>query len=220
MIRGIIFDMDGVLVDTKDFHIAALQQLGKEKGRELSEEFLIEILGWRNEEALVEILGHPLTDEELFHYQEHKEALYRKLIKPHLTPVTGLLELLEDLKQNDFRIALATNGYRKNIDFILDGLNIRRYFSATIGSEDVSRGKPYPDPFVTASHKLSLEPEQCIVFEDSDTGIQAAKSAGCLCIALTTTLPHHKIDTLQPYKIIKDFTEISVKQIKEIKQED
>ena len=203
--RGIIFDMDGVIVDTERFHNIALKQFCEDLGKKISDDEIIKLLGKRNCELFPELFGKPLTQEEISQYEEHKEQILRDILKPHLKPIPGLLEFLEELQKQNCRIALATSAYYKNIDFIIDGLGIRKYFHAIVGAEDVTKGKPHPEPFLLASKKLGLTPKECLVFEDSEAGIKSAKAAGCYCIALTTTLSRKELIKLKPLKIIDNF---------------
>ena len=216
MIQGAIFDMDGVLVDNLEYHIRAWQQLGREHGRNLSRESIRRVFGQRNDEMIRSLFGSPLARDVLALYATRKEEVYRELMAQELTPVPGLPALLAGLKGAGMRSAVATSGPRENASLVLDGLNLRQYFDAVVTGDDVSRSKPHPDIFVFAARRLGLPPEQCVVFEDSSAGIEAASRAGCLCIALATTHPPSELQAYQTALIIPDFTMLSASSLKEL----
>jgi beta-phosphoglucomutase len=206
MIQGAIFDMDGVLVDNLEYHIRAWQQLGREQGRNLSRESIRRVFGQRNDEMIRSLFGSPLPRDVLALYATRKEQIYRALMAPELTPVPGLPGLLSELRETGMRSAVATSGPRENADLVLDGLDLRRYFDAVVTGDEVSRSKPHPDIFLLAARRLGLAPEQCVVFEDSSSGIEAAARAGCQCIALATTHPASELRSYQTALIVPDFT--------------
>ncbi len=217
MIQGAIFDMDGVLVNNLEYHIRAWQQLGREHGRNLTPESVRRVFGRRNDEMIRSLFGSPLSRDVILLYATRKEDIYRALMAPELTPVPGLPMLLAVLKEAGMRSAVATSGPHENANLVLDGLNIRQYFDAVITGDDVSRSKPHPDIFLLAARRIGLPTEQCVVFEDSSAGIEAASRAGCLCIALSTT---HRASELEAYRtalIIPDFTTLSVSVLKELR---
>jgi beta-phosphoglucomutase len=214
MIQGVIFDMDGVLVDNLEYHRRAWQQLGREQGRNLSRESIRRVFGQRNDEMIRSLFGSPLPREVLALYATRKEEIYRALMAPELTPVPGLPRLLSELRETGMKSAVATSGPRENADLVLDGLDLRRYFDAVVTGDDVSRSKPHPDIFLLAARRLGLAPEQCVVFEDSSSGIEAAARAGCECIALATTHPASELRSYQTALVVPDFTTLSASGLK------
>jgi beta-phosphoglucomutase family hydrolase len=217
MIQGAIFDMDGVLVDNLEYHIRAWQQLGREHGRNLSRESVRRVFGQRNDEMIRSLFGSPLARDVLLLHATRKEEIYRALMAPELVQVPGLVTLLTDLRASGMRSAVATSGPRENASLVLDGLDIRRYFDAIITGDDVSRSKPHPDIFLLAARRIGLPPEQCVVFEDSSSGIEAASRAGSVCIALSTTHPASELQAYKTALIVPDFLALSPSMLKELR---
>jgi beta-phosphoglucomutase len=210
MVKGAIFDMDGVIVDNVMYHLEAWKQLGRELGREFRDEDVNRVFGKRNREILRSLMGPDIPDEELAKYGPRKEELYRAVMAPELRPVPGLPEFLRSLQASAIKTAVATSGPIENVRFVLDGLGLQDAFDAIITGMDVRESKPDPAIFLLASRRLGLPPADCVVFEDSPPGIKAGQAAGCRCIALATT---HRADELlqyQPDRIIRDFREIGV----------
>ncbi len=205
MIKGAIFDMDGVLVDNAVYHIRAWRKLGIELGRDLTDEQVRRVFGQRNSEMLKALVDPSLTSDQAARYGERKEIIYRELISPYLTPVPGLVEFLGDLKTRDFRTAVATSGPNENVDLVMDGLALRRWFDAIVTGSEVAHGKPEPDIFLLAARRLSLEARECVVFEDSTAGIEAALRAGSVCVALATTHSPEALKDYPTFRVIRDF---------------
>ncbi len=205
MIRGAIFDMDGVLVDNNRHHLAAWKALGREMGRDFSDADILRLFGQRNREILNALLDRVPSDDELLRYGPRKEELYREIMRPELVSVPGLGEFLADLRANSIRMAVATSGPQENLEFVLEGLEINRFFDVLVTGPEVPRSKPYPDIFLRAAERLGFPPADCVVFEDSAPGIQAALNAGCPCVALATTHNAAELEAYGPSLIVADF---------------
>ncbi len=217
MLEGAIFDMDGVLVNNAPYHIRAWKQLGKELGRELADDAIRAVFGQRNKEMLAALMGRNFTPEELARHTARKEIIYREMIRPHLQPVDGLPEFLADLKQEGIRTALATSGPRENVDLVLRSLHFESCFNAVVTGADVSRSKPDPEIFLLAARCLGVPAEKSVVFEDSTAGVQAARRAGCLCIAVATTHSAAELEAFSPSRIILDFRNLRAADLARIK---
>lgn len=215
MIEGAIFDMDGVLVDNVLYHIRAWTQLGKELGWKLADKQVRSAFGQRNSEMLAAFSGKSLTSKQAAQYAERKEVIYRELMAPALAPVAGLEQFLGDLNKEGFRTAVATSGPAENVSLVMDGLGLRHWFDVIVTGAEVSRGKPEPDIFLLAARQLNLEPQQCIVFEDSTSGIEAARRAGCPCIALATTHSAEELKTCSAFRIIADFQSLRARDLRD-----
>ncbi len=213
MIRGAIFDMDGVLVDNARYHIRAWQQLGRELGHDFPAGEIRRVFGRRNREMLAELTGRQFSEDELERITHHKEELYRAIIGPEIVPTPGLVEFLRKLRQAGLKTAVATSGPRINVEFVMEKLRIGDYFDVIATGGEVTRAKPAPDIFLLAARRLALPPEECVVFEDSTAGIEAARSAGCPCIALSTTHAVDELTRTSARKIIPDFTAIEISDL-------
>jgi beta-phosphoglucomutase family hydrolase len=202
-----IFDLDGTLVDNMRFHVQAWVSMSRGLGIEApAERFEREFNGKRNEEIFPALLGRPVPPEELARLAEQKESHYRELYAPHLAPLRGARELLSRLRGAGLGLAVATAAPRANRAFVLDGLELRPFFSHVVGAEDVTRGKPAPDIFLAAARALEVEPAACVVFEDAVNGVRAARAAGMLAVGVTTLTPAEVLREAGAHWVIRDFT--------------
>jgi beta-phosphoglucomutase family hydrolase len=184
-----IFDMDGTLVDNMAYHTQAWLALLAELGVHMTAgEARRRIAGQTNEQTLRQILGDEVSGAEIARYAARKESLYRALYGPHLKAVAGLDGFLAKAHCLGVPLAVATAADRANIAFVLGGLGIDHCFRVVVGAEDVAHGKPDPEMFLTAASRLGVPARQCLVFEDSLAGMEAARRAGMKAVALTTTL--------------------------------
>ena len=184
--RAFIFDMDGTLVDNMGFHTEAWRTLIEENGYEFNErKFLVETAGQTNREIIPSVFG-ALSNERLTELALRKEELYRQAYLPHRRPVAGLVEFLNAARDLGIKMAVSTAASPANMAFILDGLDLRKYFGAITTAADVKRGKPDPEIFLLSATNVGVEPKHSIVFEDAFFGFEAAKRAGMQSIGLTT----------------------------------
>ena len=206
--RAFLFDMDGTLVDNMAFHCRTWRELLEREGQSISEDqFYREAAGKTNPEILRKYLGDHLTDADCADYATRKEALYRELYAPHLAPIAGLIPFLEKAQSAGIALALATSAGEKNIRFVTQGLRLESYFEATVRGDEVTRGKPDPEIFLTAAARLGVLPEKCVVFEDAFAGIEAAGRAGMPVVALATTLRREQMtDIAHIVRIATDYT--------------
>jgi beta-phosphoglucomutase family hydrolase len=206
---AVIFDMDGVLVDNAHFHERAFAEYFSQFGIKLAPE----MFGRGNEELMAELFPN---ESKEWHRElaTGKEAYYRQIYEPHVKPVAGLVELLEELKKNDILIAVGSSAPVENIDFVLDKLQIRNYFDVVVVAAMVKKAKPAPDIYLKSAELLNVKPDKCLVFEDALAGIAAAQSAGMKVAAVATSLPKERLNETD--LIINDFTEITVDEIKQI----
>lgn len=214
MIEGVIFDMDGVLVDNVEQHLEAFLQFGREQGRALTRADVLEVFGQRNDEMIPALLSRQVGEEELARLASRKEEIYRELTGAVLkeTMVPGLKHFLQELWDHNVAMSVATSGPRGNVDFVLDGLRIRSFFRGAVTGAEVSHGKPHPEVFLKAAELLQVDPSRCLVFEDTTSGIEAARRAGCRCIAVATTHSREELAVLEPDRILGDFSEIGAKE--------
>ncbi len=188
-----IFDMDGTLVDNMHFHTDAWRMLLEENEVPFNErKFLIETAGKTNREILPGVFGE-MSVERLAELALRKEDLYREVYLPHRKPLDGLVIFLEKSKKLGIKLAVSTAASPRNMEFILDGLDLRHYFDALTTADDVKNGKPDPETFLISADKLGVAPANCIVFEDAFGGFLAAHRAGMKCVGLTTVNPAEEI---------------------------
>lgn len=204
MTRALIFDMDGVIVDSNPFHKKAWQQFCASHQCDLSDEDMERyIYGKTNHDAIRHVFGEVSAAQEE-KYTQQKEALYRDLSKPHLAAVSGLSKFLAEAKSKGVPMAVGTSAPPENVDFVLDGLRLRHYFKVIVDVTMVKNGKPDPEVYLLVAQKLDVNPADCTVFEDSLSGIKAGRAAGMRVIGITTT--HSKAE-LAPLcdEVIDDF---------------
>ena len=186
MKHAFIFDMDGVLVDSNPIHKIALKQFCKKHGYDLSETDLREkIYGRTNRDWLLNLFGN-LNEETIRAYAEEKEALFRELYVD-IKPLDGLHSFLKKLDANGIPLAIATSAPRANVDFTISKTGITHFFPIILDDSFVTKGKPDPQIYLKSAAALGMPPGQCVVFEDSLSGVMAAKRAGCKVVGVTTT---------------------------------
>jgi beta-phosphoglucomutase family hydrolase len=184
--RAFIFDMDGTLVDNMRVHTDAWRTLLEENGVEMDEhKFLVATAGRTNREIIPEVFG-ALSDERITELAVRKETLYREAFLPLRKPVDGVVDFLTEAKELGIKMAVATAASNPNMEFILDGLNLRKFFQAVTTASDVKVGKPNPEMFLVSAEKLGVRPENCIVFEDALGGFEAAYRANMKSIGIAT----------------------------------
>lgn len=182
-----IFDLDGTIVDTMPYHVSSWLQTLHQYGVNISAEELNQYNKGTIEEVIRQILGDDLPQSEVLAIADRKEALFRKSYRPHMEPIEGLLSFLNKASEINIELALATNAGQDNIEFILEGLNLQSLFTTIVGAKDIQNGKPHPEIFLLVAEKLKKHPDRCTVFEDSISGIEAARKAGMQIVCVATT---------------------------------
>ncbi|MBT1702619.1 HAD family hydrolase [Chryseosolibacter indicus] len=206
-----LFDMDGVIIDSNPFHKTALKQFCKKHGHELTEEVLKEkIYGRTNKDWLTNLFGK-LEPEKLKAYAEEKEQLFRDLYENDIRLVDGLDSFLKKLDEYKIPRAIATSAPRANVDFTLAKTGTHKYFETILDDSFVTEGKPNPQIYLKSAAALNFKPENCIVIEDSISGVQAGKNAGCKVIGITTT--HIKEELADTDMIIENFVGLDPKEV-------
>lgn len=182
---ALIFDMDGVVVDSMPIHRAAWSQYLDSLGIP-GEDLLARMHGRRNDEIVLDFLGPSADQKAIEEHGAAKERLYRQLMRDRLENqlVPGVRSFLQQASAAP--IGLASNAERANIDFVLDGSGLRPFFSAIVDGSQVERPKPAPDVYLRAAHELGVAPRNCIVFEDSPVGVRAAHDSGMRVVGLLT----------------------------------
>lgn len=176
-IRGVIFDLDGVIVSTDDYHYRAWKQISDEEKIYFDKEINERLRGVSRMESLEIILeksNKEYSEEEKKSFAERKNSLYRKLLE-ELSPndiLPGVKEILEILKNNNIKVAIGSSS--KNTDFILNKIGLSNYFDAIADGNQIKKSKPDPEVFLLAAKKLDINPKECLVVEDADAGVEAA----------------------------------------------
>jgi beta-phosphoglucomutase len=198
--RGVLWDLDGVLADTGEFHFQSWMDTLSVYGIPFSPEEFQATFGMNNKGILTTLLGHPPEDALLMEISEKKEHNFRTAIQGKVQPLPGVKTWLERFRQARFCQAVASSAPPENIDTLVDELDIRAYFGALVSGFDLP-GKPDPAVFLKAARMLQVPAGRCLVIEDAVAGVRAAVSAGMKCVAVTTTNP---ADLLSDADIVVD----------------
>jgi beta-phosphoglucomutase len=183
MLKAVIFDMDGVVIDSHPVHKKSWRLFLQSLGKDVTEEELNFVLeGSKREEILRHFLGN-LRDDQVQKYGLQKEALFREQAID-MQPIAGFMELLDDILSAGLSVALASSGSKSRVHYILDHLGIRENFGVVVTGDDVKRGKPDPRIFTLAAERMEVSPSSALVVEDAVAGAQAAKAAGMKCLGI------------------------------------
>ena len=184
---ALIFDMDGVVIDSNPEHCATWAEFNRRYGIETTDEMIGRMYGRRNDEIVRDYFGDGLSDEEVAARGAAKEQLFRERLGGRVQDVLvpGILNFIQEYQECP--IALATNAEPANVEFVLNSSGLRPYFRAIVDGHQVRNPKPDPEVYVKAASLLKIAPENCIVFEDSLSGVTAARRAGMRVIGVCTT---------------------------------
>ncbi len=209
---AIIFDMDGVIVDTNPFHIEAFKNFFRKHKVTFDEgDFIEHIYGKHNSYILSHFFKRPIIGEELLAFEGEKEGHFRELYAKSIEPLKGFDAFLAALKSKGISTAVATSAPRANLDLVANHLGLYPKMESLLSSENVSHHKPHPEVYLKSAQNLGVAPEDCVVFEDSHSGVSAALAAGCKVIGVMTS--HQKIELPPCDDYIADFTKMSVEKI-------
>ncbi len=206
---GVIFDVDGVLVDTGPFHFESWLKMAKEIGKKFTKKFFYLTFGQQSVPITRKLVGSKVEQHLVEKWAGLKEQYYREMVRDKLEPLPGVLNLVNDLKDKKFKLAIGSSGPPENVELVVTTLNLT--FDVIITAAEVEKSKPEPDVFLIAAEKLKLDPKNCIVIEDAPVGIEAAKRAGMSVIALRTT--HCNVDLLAADLIVSDLRSVNVDDI-------
>ena len=197
--KAFIFDLNGTMINDMPYHTRAWQNLLNDElgGNFTWDEVKPQMYG-KNAEVLVRMFGPDrFTLDEMTHLSYEKEKKYQAEFLPHLELIPGLHDFLEKAYQKGIPMAIGSAAIPFNIDFVLDNLHIRHYFSAIVSADDVVLSKPHPETFLKAAQFLNADPADCLVFEDVPKGAEAAANAGMKAVIITTTHEPEEFKDLQ-----------------------
>jgi beta-phosphoglucomutase len=211
---SIIFDMDGVIVDSNPYHKIAIQQFCREHGHELSDDQLLKkVYGRTNREWITTLFGN-IPEETIHRYTEEKEELYRRLFDGDIKPIKGLISFLDELENKKIPRAIGTSAPRSNVDFTLSRTDTTRYFDIILNDTYVTHSKPHPEIYLKCAQALGLPNSKCIVIEDSLSGVEAGKAAGSKVIGITTTHTAHELSDCD--MVIDDFEGLTIGRLEQL----
>jgi beta-phosphoglucomutase family hydrolase len=193
-LEAVLWDMDGVIADTADFHYRAWVEIVRDMGITFKKEDFMQLFGQRHDTIIKFILGDKLPRQEADALSDRKQALYRKLVARNIIPLPGAIELIKSLNRDNIKTAIASSAVPENVEVIIRGLGIENCFQAIAYGTEVAEGKPSPQIFQLAAKKLGVEAGNCVVIEDAIAGVTAAKRAGMKCVAVTNSHPGKSLE--------------------------
>ena len=212
---GVIFDVDGVLVDSYQAHFESWLQLAIDEGQTLTEEEFGAHFGRTSREIMADQWPDlKLTEADMTAWDDRKERHYREIVATDFPVMPGAITLIDDLTAAGFALALGSSGPAENVLLARQMLDRVDEIAVTVTGQDVSRGKPDPEVFLTAAERLGIAPERCAVIEDACHGISAANRAGMVSIALVST-GHTRDEFVEADQVVDRLAELSAAQIGE-----
>jgi len=210
-IQAVIWDLDGVIIDSAEEHQQAWQRMAREEGFPMSDADFWATFGKRNDDIMTMLWGS-LPPERIKALADKKEEYFRKLVRQTAKPLPGSMELMHGLHEAGYRQALASSTPPENIELISAVLGLQRYLTKLVSGETVAHGKPAPDIFLKAAQELDAAPAVCLVIEDAVAGVQAAHAAGMRCIAVAgkRDLPGLRAAEL----MVRSLTEVDVARVR------
>jgi HAD superfamily hydrolase (TIGR01509 family) len=181
-----LFDLNGTMIDDMQYHIKAWHGILNGLGANISMEQMKEECYGKNDELLERIFPGRFSEEEKFAMSLDKERAYQEAFRPELALIKGLPEFLNEANNRSIKMAIGSAAIMFNIDFVLDGLDIRSYFDALVSADDVSFSKPHAETYLKCAALLGANPTDCVVFEDAPKGVESAANAGMRAVVLTT----------------------------------
>jgi len=215
MIKAVLFDLDGVLVDSEVHSTKASDQVLADVGIYLTDDERKLVYGRRtidNYKRHIKNRGLDLDPDELL---SRKTQVYKKLIKGKLEPLPGAIELVKKLKESKIKICVVSSSTLERVEASLNEVGLLWEFPVIISGNCCSKGKPDPEPFIIASEKLQVKPKECLVIEDAEAGIKAAKSAEMRCIAVESPNTHGQ-DLSNADLIVNSLEEITLESINKV----
>ena len=215
MLKAIIFDLDGTLVDSLPYHHESWRIFFKNNNIEENDfsEIIKEYKGGGTLELMTSVFGDMYTRGELKKMSDDKEVIFRDIYKSKVYPIEGLNKFLDNLKENNILLSIGSNAIRKNVLMTIEELGITNYFSSIICGDEVSRGKPDPEMYLKTLSNLKVSKNECIIFEDSIEGVEAARNADIKVVGVTSSQSSEKLKSVGAFKTINDYTKISIDNI-------
>jgi beta-phosphoglucomutase len=188
--RAVLWDLDGTLVDSGDYHWRAWQETLAAEGVALSYQAFLDSFGQRNDRILAKWLGGEASAERIRRIADAKEAMYRDIARREgLVPLPGAREWVTRLRAAGWRQAVASSAPRANVEVMLEVIGLTALVDAVVAAEDVTHGKPHPEVFLAAALRLEVPPSRCVVVEDATAGVEAARRAGMRRIGVNSRVP-------------------------------
>lgn len=215
MKKAVIFDMDGVIAHTNPYHSMAFREFFAKRGlNPTDEEFAQHMFGKSNSYIFKHFLGRPIVGEEFAGMENEKEGLFRAIYTDYVKDINGFSGFLESLKEAGFKTGVATSAPRANLDLIMGKLGFESKMESILASENVTKHKPDPEVYLKSASNLGVLPEDCVVFEDSFSGVTAGLNAGMKVVGV---LSSHTKEELPPCSLyIHDYSGLFITDIQNL----
>lgn len=209
---AVIFDMDGVICHTNPYHSRAFRSFfAKRDLHPTDEEFAQHMFGKSNSYILKHFLQREIVGDEFLQMEDEKEGLFREIYGPVVEPIKDFFIFIRDLKDNNVKTAVATSAPRANLDLIAGKLDLPNYMESFMASEDVTKHKPDPQVYLTSAERLGVKPEDCVVFEDSFSGVSAAINAGMRVVGVLSSHTKEELPPCDDY--IENYQEMTYARV-------
>ncbi len=216
MALGVIFDMDGVLVDSGAAHRESWRALARRHGLEISDQTFADTFGMQNRDIIRDLWGDQFRAEDVPAIDAEKEIIYRELVSGAVPVSPGAIQMLENLHQAGFVMAVGTSGPPENLELVLRETGMGRFFAATVHGHEIEHGKPAPDVFLRAAQRAGLRAGECVVVEDAPVGIQAARAAAMRAIGYVGTHPAARLIQAGAETTVQRLTEITPDLVRQL----
>lgn len=213
--KAFLFDLNGTMINDMDYHNQAWHTILTDTlGAKISYSDVKKEMYGKNQELLDRMFGkNHFSNTQADEISMQKELIYQKAYRPHLALIAGLDIFLERAKAHHIEMAIGSAAIPFNIDFVLDNLDIRRYFSTIVSAADVTISKPDPETFLKGAKTLGVNAADCVVFEDAPKGVEAALNAGMKCVVLTTMHTADEFDFPNIISFIEDYNDDSLNEL-------
>jgi beta-phosphoglucomutase family hydrolase len=217
MFKAVIFDMDGVIIDSEPIHSKVEKRLFEDLGLAISDDEHHSFVGTTSRWMWSYIKDKYKLDQSIEELVQMEAASYigHLLSQKDEKPIPGVVDLIQELHGNNVRLAVASSASVRNIEIVLKMFNVEKYFEARISGDEVRNGKPAPDVFLHCAKILGLRPEECVVIEDSKNGVEAAKAAGMRCIGFKNPNSGEQ-DLSAADMVIRSFLELDYQRLRRI----
>ncbi len=185
---AVIFDMDGVLIDTFEAHFESWKVVARQEQAEMTREQFAETFGRTSREIIAYLWPEKAGDRAaVSDFDDRKEEAFRQIISENFPPMPGVVVLLTSLASEGILMAVGSSAPPENVALVIEKLAASDLFAALVTAQDVTRGKPDPEVFLVAAKRLGMPPERCVVVEDAPLGLKAARAAGMHCVGMAST---------------------------------
>ncbi len=202
-----IYDLDGVLIDSSDAHFESWRRLARELSCEVTREQFRSTFGRQNRDIIPLLFGEDLGQQRINELGETKERYYRENIKDHVPVLPGAAELVRSCHDSGLACAIGSSAHPENIAITLRAMGVEDIVRAVVSGHDVTKGKPDPQVFLLAAERLKVLPKNCVVIEDAPAGIEAALAAGMFAVGVTTEHPRERL--AHAHRVVDSLAELS-----------